>query len=224
MMEQEKPGLGRAAETIFGWAIQDNQSEAVKLRMDSDITKPDPKSTGNATWVSWGDLLPKYNLPDFQALEFIRKGDLPAYDKEYSNRINRDSRHLTPAALTEIAVFREQDIFGLHGKDATDPTATHTKALVSWQNLIQRIPLFTVDGKTSSEQTASHSKKDRLLAYAKALIDSGSVNTRPELAEKVQKGLPEWKDNDPEYIIDLTRELWPDYTKYKPGRKAKRDT
>ncbi len=74
----------------------------------------------------------------------------------------------------------------------------------------------------SENRKGSGSDKDSVRAYAKGVIECEPKITRTALADRIQKSIPEAQNYTTDTLIERTRNLFPDYTPLKPGRKPKK--
>lgn len=79
---------------------------------------------------------------------------------------------------------------------------------------------FPTETATQPEKNEKpQGNKEKIRTFARGAIAADSGIRRPALAMKIKTSLPEASAYEPAYIEDMIRDLFPDYTPLKPGRK-----
>jgi hypothetical protein len=83
--------------------------------------------------------------------------------------------------------------------------------------------VFLTETTTQPEKSEKpQGNKEKIRTYARGAIAADRAILRLDLAMKIKGDLPVASAYEPEYIIDMIRDLFPDYTGLKPGRKKGR--
>jgi hypothetical protein len=89
------------------------------------------------------------------------------------------------------------------------------------RELEERLGSAHNDQTSKGKRINKNKDKDIVRAYAKGIIKGNPDLTRGDLAAQIKEAVPENANYSEETLIDWTRDLFPDYSPLKPGRKKR---
>jgi hypothetical protein len=162
--------------------------------------------------------------PDDWGMWWIRKmesQDAPDIWEDYIYLMNNETREqflsdLMNAYYLFHDVERIEQEFHLHPQKAHNGSQSDREPAEKVSALPENHPL-----KVNEISKLPKSDKQIVRAYAKGVLENEPSITRTALADRIKKQLPEGS-YEPETLIEWIRDLFPDYTPLKPGRKPRK--